>query len=51
VPAVQLDQIAHERKAEAEAAMDAGGRTVGLPEALEDVRQEVGANVHELACA
>jgi hypothetical protein len=39
---VQLDQVAHDREPETEAAVGAGGRRVGLPEALEDVRQEGG---------
>ena len=40
--AVQLDEVAHDREAEAEAAVRARGAAVGLAEALEHVRQEVG---------
>ena len=40
--AVQLDEVPHDREPEAEPAVHARGRAVGLPEALEDVRQELG---------
>ena len=40
--AVHLDQVADDREAEAETALGARARRVGLPEALEDVRQEGG---------
>ena len=40
-PAVQLDQVTHDREPEAEAAVRARGRAVRLPEALEDVGQEL----------
>ncbi len=42
--AVQLDQVADDRQAEPEPAVGAGDRPVGLAEAVEDVRQEVGAD-------
>ena len=41
-PAVLLDEMAHDRQAEAEAAVHAGVGGVGLGEAIEDVRQEPG---------
>src|SRR5581483_1171986 len=43
-PAVQLRQVSRNRQAEAEAALFARDRAVGLAEALEDVRQEVPAD-------
>src|SRR5207237_9880045 len=42
--AVQLDQLTHDGKPEAEAAVRARGGAVGLSEALEDGGEEVGAN-------
>ena len=41
-PAVRLDQMADDREAEPEPAVDAGRRGVRLAEALEDVRGELG---------
>ena len=41
--AVQLDQVAHDREPQAEAAM-AARRVVGLAETLEDMRQEIRAD-------
>ena len=41
-PAVLLDEMAHDRQAEAQAAVHAGVRGVVLGEAIEDVRQEPG---------
>ena len=41
-PAVQLDQVAHDGETEPEAAVRARGAAVGLAEALEHVRQELG---------
>ena len=40
--AVQLDQVLDDRETEAEAAVLARGRMVGLPEAVESMRQELG---------
>ena len=40
-PAVQLDQVAHDGEAEAEAAVRRVVVGVGLPEAVEDVGQEL----------
>src|SRR5438067_753978 len=42
--AVPLDQVAHDRQPEPQPPVRARARAVGLPEALEDVRQEVGRN-------
>src|SRR5205085_10299645 len=42
--AVQLDQVSHYREAEPESAVRARRGLVALPEAVEDVREEVGAN-------
>ena len=39
--AVQLDEVLDDRQAEAQPAVQAGRRGVGLAEALEDVRQEL----------
>ena len=39
-PAVQLDEIAHQRQTETEPTMSSGARGIGLPEALEDVRKK-----------
>ena len=41
VPPMQLDQVPHDREAEAEAAVRARHAAVGLTEAIEDVRQEL----------
>src|SRR6188508_2287152 len=38
---VQLDQMAHDRKAQPEAAMGSRRRAVALTKALEDVRQKI----------
>jgi hypothetical protein len=43
VTAVQLDQLLHDRQAETEARTCRWSR-VGLPEALEQMRQKVGAD-------
>ena len=42
VAAVLLDQVAGDGQAKAEAAVIPGRAAVGLPEAIEDVGQEVG---------
>src|SRR5207237_7160947 len=42
--AVELDQVTDDGQAEAEPAVAACGRALALTKALEDVRQEVGAN-------
>src|SRR5205085_10786599 len=42
--AVHLREVAHDCEAESEAAVRARRRRVGLAEALEDVRQEAGAD-------
>src|SRR5258707_894048 len=39
--AVELDDVADDREAEAQSAVHARRRVVGLPEAFEDVRQEL----------
>src|SRR5690348_10511885 len=41
-PAVGLDDVAHDREAQAEAAVAPGDRAVGLAKAVEDVRRDVG---------
>ena len=40
--AVRLDEVLDDRQTEPQSAMDAGGRSIGLPERFEDVWQEVG---------
>src|SRR5213594_2417225 len=40
-PAVLLDEMTDDREAEAQPAVGATDRAVGLPETLEDVRQEL----------
>src|SRR5262249_60075331 len=50
--AMQLDEMTDDRETETEAALRPGRRRVGLPEALEDVRQKGGIDatttVHDL---
>src|ERR1044072_1226502 len=43
-PAVQLDEVADDGEPEAEAAVDARRGLVALPKAVEDIRQERGAD-------
>jgi hypothetical protein len=40
--AMRFDEFADDREAEAQAAVRPGGRVVRLPEAIEDVRQQLG---------
>src|SRR5439155_13066258 len=42
VAAVQLDQMTNDREPESQTAVGTRARAVGLPEAIEDVRQELG---------
>jgi hypothetical protein len=39
---VRLDEVLDNRQTEPQSAVDAGGRSIGLPERFEDVWQEVG---------
>ena len=39
---VRLDEVLDDRQTESQPAMDAGGRSIGLPERFEGVWQEVG---------
>src|ERR1700751_5633541 len=41
---MHLDQALDDREPESQTAVTAGGRWVGLPESIEDERQEIGTN-------
>src|SRR5438093_13714475 len=43
-PAVQFDQVTHDGETKSDASVLTGRPTVGLPETLEDVRQEIWRN-------